>query len=165
MARAVTVSIKFVDGKGKASSTKIYFATGATIANYIGAVQAAAQAMANVSNCRITGASICIPIDITSGTLKAVAEVGADIWEKGLMLFTTAIAGLKAKFKLPTWDETRTIAGTDVIDPADTGVAALITVLELGYATTTPATVLFANSRDKTIDQFDKGRELFRSNT
>lgn len=164
MARAVSVVINLRDQKGKASKTKIFVPSNLTIADWTAFGQSAAQVVANLSEAEVTRVSICLPIDITIGnTLKTVAGAASDVGNKALMMFTTALAGFKMRFNVPTWDETQTVAQTDVVDDSDISVAALITAIEAGYATSTPATVTPCNARGSVVDQYDKGREKFRN--
>lgn len=161
MARAIAVIFTFVDGKGKTSFTKVHVPNGFNIADYIEFGQFVAQEFVDISTGRCTGCSICIPMDLSTGTFKAIADTVADVFEKALFTFNTVLSGFASKFKLPTWDESNTVAGTDQIDTSDIAVAAFVTAYETGISTG-GGTVNFTDSRDNIADEHDIGREIFR---
>lgn len=164
MARAASVVITYRDGKGKAGRTKLFIPSTTAIPDAIAFVQTLAQAIKNVNLAQLTGAKVCFPLDLTVGTsLKAVAAVGSDVQQKVLMMWDTAVSGLYAKFKIPTFDETLLTANTDTIDEAELNTAALITGVEAGIATSTPASVDITNARGMDITDIRKGREIFRN--
>ena len=162
MALAVTIQIDFKDAKNKPSSTKIRVPTGFSIAQYVEFAQGAAQVIADVSTARIVGVSVNVGLDLSGATLTNVAGVAADVGSKALMIWNSAVAGLKAKFQLPTFDEdTYVVLGTDTIDEAATNMAALITAVETGY-TVTSGLIDITDKSGNDIESLSTGRELFR---
>lgn len=130
MALALIVQIDFVDAKNKTSFTRVRVPNGFTIAQYTTFAQSLAQAVTNISGCRVTGASIGLNFTFTG--LAAAATEAADVATKAYFKVRSAVAGFFAKFYLPTFDEALVLAGTDEINQADTAVAAYITLVETG---------------------------------
>lgn len=137
MAFALIVQIDFVDAKNKESFTRVRVPNGFTIAQLTTFAQGLAQAVTNISGCRVTGASIGINFTLTG--LGAAASAAADVASKAFLKVRSAVAGFFAKFQIPTFDEDGLVlAGTDDIDTADPAVAAFITLIETGDGTVAP---------------------------
>ncbi len=161
MARAITVVFNFVDGKGKRSFTKVRVPNGFAISDYQEFGLFVAQEFLDISTGRITSVSVCVPMDLSTGLFKAVADATADIFEKALWTFQTVLVGFTSKFKLPTWDEQFTIPATDQIDTSDVFVAGFLTAYEAGIVTA-GGTIVFTDSRGNQGDTNDIARELHR---
>lgn len=161
MGLAVSVRFDFIDDKGKRSFTKVRVPTGFTIPQYGEFVLGMAQLLADMSTGRITHASFCIGLDLTTATIKAVASGLSDIAQKGLFGFSTDVAGFRTKTKLPALSETSILSGTDKIDQADADVAAFISAMETGIVVTA-GTVSPTDMRGNDIVTTDYARELFR---
>lgn len=138
MALAVTLFVSFKDAKNKPSSLPIRIPTGFTLAQYVEFADDALQIIANVSIAKITGASLNFGLDLSAATLTNVAgNVLANVTSKIMLGYNSTVAGFKALFKIPTYDEDNlTVAGTDQPDTADAGIAALLTAIEDGYTLT-----------------------------
>ena len=76
MALALIAQIDFVDAKNKTSFTRVRIPNGFTIAQYTTFTQELAQAVTNISGCRVTGASIGVNFTFT-GLGAAAAAVDA----------------------------------------------------------------------------------------
>jgi len=138
MALALTAQVNFVDAKNKSSFTRVRVPNGFTIAQYTAFVQDLAQAVANMSGCRVTGGSISLNFTLTG--LAATASAVADVASKAFVKVRSAVAGFFAKMSIPTFDEdSLVLAGSDEIDTADTAVAAFITLIETGDGTVVPS--------------------------
>lgn len=161
MVLAVAVRFDFIDDKGKSSFTKVRVPTGFSIDQYGEFGVAMAQLIANISNCRITRASFVVGLDLSGATIKAVASGLSDIAQKALMGFSTVVAGLRTKLKLPALSEVKVNVGSDTLDQADPDVAAFITAMENGIAVT-GGTVEPTDSRENDVITTDYARELFR---
>ena len=158
---AVSVNFTFLDAKGKSSTTRIHVPTGFSFAQYIAFAQAMAQLVANLSEGAITEVSVSVPLDLSGATLKAVALGIADVAKKALLSATSIVSGLFAKWFLPTYDESHTLANSDILDPADTDVAALVTILEDGINVS--GTIITPRDlRGNPIDTVTLAREIFR---
>lgn len=129
---ATTINVNFRDEKGKTSVTKIRVPSSFTFAQYIEFAQAAAQILSNMSTAQITSVSISVSLDLSSASLRTVATQFSDVFQKALLVARSAISGLFARFNIPTYDEINTLAGSDVLDPVDADVLALVTLLEDG---------------------------------
>lgn len=162
MALAVSVRFDFVDDKGKTSFTKVRVPTAWSIAQYIEFAEAMGQLYADAGTGAVTGASITFGVDISGLGLKGAAGATADIYEKARFQFNTALAGFKAFFRLPTWDETKTTIGSDVVDTADVDVAALIAAYENGIAVTGPLTIQPTDNRLNDVVSLQFAREVKR---
>ena len=137
MALAPIAQVDYVDGKNKSSFTRVRVPTGFTIAQYSTFVHDLAQAVTNISGCRVTGASINLSFALTG--LGAAASAAADVASKAFFKVKSAVAGFFAKFAIPTFDEDNlVIAGTEEVDTANAAVAAFITLVETGDGTVIP---------------------------
>lgn len=161
MALAVSVRFDMIDAKSKTSFTKVRVPTGFTISQYIEFAQAMAQLITDMSNCTVTRAGITFGIDISGLGLKVAAAVLADVYEKARFQFNTAVAGFKAFFRLPGYDETKSVTGSDAVDQADPDVAALIAAYEDGIVVTGD-TISPTDSRGNDITAIQFAREVKR---
>lgn len=133
MALAFTINFTVRDQKGKSSPCKLRVPTSVSIPNLITFSQSAMQLVANANKGTITNCGISVNLDLSGAGLNTVISAFADVGEKALFTFKTAISGLFAKFKLPTFSENaNVIAGTDQIDTTATAVAAFIAGCEDG---------------------------------
>ena len=137
MAYAFIVQIDMVDAKNKSSFTRIRIPTTFTIPQMTTFAQDAAQAITDISGCRVTGASIGVNFTLTG--LGAAAAAAADVASKAFFQVRSAVAGFFAKFAIPTFDEDNlVVAGTDEIDTANAAVATFVTLVESGNGTIAP---------------------------
>lgn len=141
MALAITVRFDFTDEVGKKSFTEVNVPTGFTIAQYVTFAQSMGQLLANVSQGRLTSASINVSLDISGATIKAIANTVADIAEKGHYIFNSIVAGFRKLVKIPARVETDEIAGSDSLNQADVQIAAYAALVEDGF-TVTGGTIL-----------------------
>ena len=162
MALAVTVRYDFLDNKGATSFTKIRVPTTFSLSQYGEFGTAMAQLIADVSMCQITGGSLTFAIDLSGLGLAVTASIVSDIAEKAVFLFNTAITGIKAKLRLPTFDEFLVSPGSDAVDQVDVDVAAFIAAMENGIAVTGPATIQPTDDRTNDITTLTEAREVKR---
>jgi len=161
MALAVSFRFDFVDAKGKPSFTKVRVPTGFTISGYTDFGILMAQLLANLSTCRMTGASFCVGLDLSSSTIKAIPSGLSDIAQKALFGFSTVVSGLRTKMKLPAISESKMVLGSDVLDLSDVDVAGFISAMETGVVVT-GGTIEPTDLRGNNISILDYARELFR---
>lgn len=161
MPLAVSCRFEFVDGKGKTSFTKVRVPNGFAIADYRTFAQSMGQFLANVSNAKLTRASICVGLDLSSATIKVAVSGFADIAQKAYFGFTSAVSGLFARLKIPAISETIVAPGSDQIDQSNPDVAAFITAYETGIVTT-GGTIQPSDDRENDIVGVNFARELFR---
>jgi hypothetical protein len=161
MVLAASLVFTLQDNKGKSSSTKIHIPTTFSLSQMLEAGTAFAQLIANLSSAKITNVSLSVGVDLSSATIRAVAAATSDVFQKALLVAQSAVAGLKARFNIPTLDESKVIDGTDQIDLADADVAAVVTALEdgivVGGVTITPR-----DMRGDLLSQVTLAREIFR---
>lgn len=161
MALAITVRVEFIDDKGKTSFTKVRVPNGFTLSQYGEFGTALAQLLTDISICRVTGGSLTFSIDLSGLGLRTVAGITADIAEKAAFLFNTAITGLRAKLRIPTFRETLVPPGSDAVDLADVDVAAFKTAMESGIVTT-GGTISPTDDRENDITGLTTAREVKR---
>jgi hypothetical protein len=161
MALAAAIRIDFVDNKSKTSFTKIRIPNGFSISQYIEFGQAMCQVIANISTCRITGASATFSIGLGGLSLKTVADILADTAQKGYFSFASGITGFFKRLRIPTFDETKTNETSDTIDETDVAVAAFVAAMENGIVVT-GGTIQPSTERDQTIVSLSDTREVFR---
>lgn len=157
---AVSVTVTFIDDKGKTSSTKCHIPTGLSIAAITAFCTSFGQLLADFSSCQVTGVKACVGLDLSSATLRAVAAAGSDIANKAQALFTTG-TGLFSRMIMPTASDSYTLTDSDAFDEADGDVAALVTIFEDGI-TTTGGTIAPVDLRDNDITGVTEFRETFR---
>ena len=162
MALAVSIRYDFRDDKGKTSHTKIRVPNGFALSDYVQFAQSMGQLISDISAGVITRASICIGIDLSTSTLKAAATAFSDIAQKVFFQFNTALAGFRAKMKIPTLKETLVLPGTDAVDQANVDVAAYIAAMENGIAVSGLATISPSDGRENDIVSTAFVREVFR---
>jgi len=160
MALAVTLQIDFKDNKNKSSFTRLRIPTGFTIAQMITFAQSAAQAVQNLSKAKVVGASLNVAIDISAELINVASNVLADVSEKALFMFNSVVAGIKARFNIPTFDETYVVPGSDQIDNADAPIVLFLTAIETGYALT-GGSMAPVNKYGDSLTNHTEARELF----
>jgi len=161
MPLAVSVRFDFIDGEGETSFTKVHVPTGFTIAQYTEFAQSMGQLMANITDGAITGASFCVGIDLSGATIKALVTTGADIAQKALFGFGTALAGFRTKLKLPAFRTALITSGSDAVNQAHADIVAFDAAMENGIVVT-GGTVSPCDLRGNDIDSLNYARELFR---
>lgn len=127
-----------------------------------------AQGLAPLIDAVIRGAivGIGLSVDVSlPGGLDATASIGADVEEGATFQFNTD-GGFKTRFRIPTFDEALIVADSNVVDTADTDVAALVTAMEDGLDIDPGAgTTLIqpSDARDDDIVTLDYAVESFVS--
>lgn len=157
MALAIAVNFTITDAKGKSATTKVHVPTGFTISQYIEFGVAMGQVIADLSDGILTNISISLPLDLSGATIRAAAAFGADVAKKALLIATSAIAGLFARFNLPTYDEDHSVDNTDQLDMANADVMALVAIIEGGAGGAIPSDV-----RNNNLTDVLSGREIFQ---
>lgn len=161
MVLAVTVRFDFIDDKGKTSFTKIRVPTGFSIAQYGEFGLAMGQFIANISTCRMTGASLSFNVDLAGLGLKAVATAVADTAQKGYFSFLSAATGFFKRIRIPTFNEALVNQGSDGIDTVDPAVMAFTSAMTSGIVVT-GGTVEPVTERGHDLVSLNDAREVFR---
>lgn len=163
MALAVTLRFDFEDDPGGKSFTKIRVPNGFTITDYIQFGQAFAQLLVDLSLAQMTSASLTFAIDLSGLGLKAAATGLADVAQKALFIFNTAVAGIRARLRIPTIDEAQVISGgSDAVNTADPDVSAFLSAMTDGIVVAGPLTVQPTNDRAHDITSLSTARESIR---
>jgi hypothetical protein len=156
MALAISVNFTVRDAKGKSATTKVHVPTGFSIPQYVEFATAFGQLICDLCDGELTDVSISIPLSLSGATIRAAANATADVAKKMLMIARGAIAGLFARFTLPTYDEAHTLTATDAVDMADADVVAMVAILETGVGGITPVDL-----RDNDLTDVLSARETF----
>jgi len=154
---AIAINFTVRDAKGKSSLTKVHVPTGFTVPDYVEFATAFGQLICDICEGELTDISVSIPLSLSGATIRAAALVTADIAKKALLMAGSAVAGLFARFTIPTYDESHTLPDTDAIDMADAEVAALVAVIETGVGGIAPVDL-----RDSDLTDVLSAREIFR---
>lgn len=162
MGFSIIYSIK--DAKGAVSSTEINVPASVAFAD----IALFAAAMATLINPLITGVITRIGVAFTLALpagLRATATAGSDVEEGARFQWRTA-NGFFAGNRIPTLDESKVVAGTRVIDLADSDVAAFVTAMTSGIDTTAvggSGTVAPSDSREEDLIALESAVEQFLS--
>lgn len=161
MAIAVSLRFDIIDQKGKTSFTKIRVPTGRTIPAYIEFAQGIAQIILNNITGRITRASVCFSLDLSTAGLNPTPGGISKVAVKGNFRWNTNATGFKANMNIPSLLETLVVAGSDDINQVATAVSDFIDDVENGVAVT-GGTMVFTNGRGHTITAISSAKERFR---
>lgn len=157
MGLAVQVNFTIEDAKGKSSTTNVYVPASFAIADYIEFGTAMGQIIADLSEGILTSISISLPLSLSGATIRSAAAIAADVAKKALFTAGSAVAGLFARFNIPTYDESHTVDNTDEMDMADADVAAVVAILEGGAGGANPCDL-----RGNNLTDVLSGREIFQ---
>lgn len=160
MAFAVSIKFTFLDGSANASSTTIHVPNGFSIAQYLEFAVAAGQILVNLSDCQLTGASVCVGLDLSGATIKAAAGIASDIAQKAIAMFNSVVAGFRKRLNLPAIDLAIFGANSDDINLADANWSAFQTAMENGIAVT-GGTISPTDNRDNDLSDLKFGRKVF----
>lgn len=160
MALAVSIKFTFADGNNKPSSTRIYVPTGFSISQYVEFAQGAAQILTNASLCSITGATLCVGLDISAATIKAVPLLASDVWGKVKLIYSSAVAGFRRTFNLPAADSAKFALNSDDVNQGGAEFIALDGAITNGIAVT-GGTIAPVTVRDQDLTAVTVATKLF----
>lgn len=164
MVLAFNVNYTIRDQKGKESSSSIRIPSTLSIAQYAEFGTAAMQVVANISTGQIVNAGLSVSLDLAPGSLSTIVSTFADVAEKALFVVQGAIAGLFARFEIPTLDETNVvIAGTDQIDLAHADIAPWVAAIEDGITLTDTSVMQPTDKYGNDLTAIQTDREIFQS--
>lgn len=128
-----------------------------------------AQQFAPLANALFTGKvvsiGICYELSLSGLGLNAVAASGSDVEEGARFQFASA-GGFPTAFRIPTFDESKIVAGSRDVDLTDGDVAALVTAMEDGIDLTGvggSGIIQPSDKRDDDVDALSYAREQFNS--
>lgn len=151
---AVNITFTFQDGKDKISTTSIKVPVGLSIPEYIDAAQRLATMLVSNTLALLTSVEVCLGLNVTLPPTQPATN--SDVQERGQFVFVAA-NGTNFVMYLPAFNETKVIAGSDLLDTLDAEVAAMVTLMEDGDGTIAPV-----NVRDQDVQSLDYAREMFR---
>src|SRR5688572_15003575 len=105
MALAVGFTFTIRDIKNKVSVTRLHVPTGFSPAQYGEFAQAMGQIICDLNDGELIDVSFSVPLSLSGATIRATAGLAADVAKKALLTAGSAIAGLFARFNIPTYDE------------------------------------------------------------
>jgi len=121
----VSVFISVIDAPGSESVIRFHVPNNTDIANLKTFGQNVAGFVDALVKGKISNISIGLGVDLPSG-LKSAADALADVEEGARFIFNAANGGT-FRMRLPTFDEAHMVSGSDLVDTADTDVAAFLT--------------------------------------
>lgn len=161
MALAVRITFTVMDSKGKSSTFPVHVPTGFSIPQYGEFAVAMAQLISAISQGQITDVSVGIPLSLATATIRTVAIATADIAEKALVVVRSVVAGLFARFNIPTFNDQKSVTGSDDLDQSDPDVSEYLAILEDGIST--PGGVInCVDRRDNDLSAVTLAVENFR---
>jgi hypothetical protein len=121
----VSAFISIMDAPGSESVVRFHVPNNSEIGNFKTFAQNVAGFIDALIKGKITNVSIGIGVDLPGG-IKSTADALADVEEGARFIFNAANGGT-FRMRLPTFDEAKMTTGTDLVNTADTDVAAFLT--------------------------------------
>jgi len=162
MALSPVIIFTFRDRKGKTATTEFKIPTGITLANMVEFAQDMASLIDPITNCQIINVSIGVRVDTSALGLTGAAGATADVEEKGVFQFTTAL-NTYTTVNIPGISDTDVVDGSDELDTSDAEIAAFIAGMTGGLTLTDTSTVQPTDAREEDITAIVFARERFRS--
>lgn len=134
MAEPIEVTPSYTDQAGKKSTNTLYITEGLTLIQIIEGLQTLVLFIDDVVGALINGIDFTISVDL-SGLTGNVTAATADVEEVGEFISRT-VAGRDVTLNLPCINDTTSPPGSDDLDPTDTNIGAIISMLEDGLAVT-----------------------------
>lgn len=160
MAEPDKAVFSYTDQAGKSSTSTTFITTGLTLAQIEEGLQALALLHDGVVGTLITGCNVLFPVDI-SGLTDNTIGVTADVEELGEFIGVTA-ADRKVTINVPGLKDNLSVEGSDDLDLTDSDIAAWITLLEDGMATT-GGTIIPCDIAEADITAIVTAREMTRN--
>lgn len=158
---AINVQFSFEDEAGKTGGTSINLPAATTAANAALAAQAAAKLIDELTDARISGITLSLPVTLPAG-LKSSPVDGSRVGVGALFAFRTALNHI-TRMIIPARKESIVVDGTDEIDINDAGpVAAFLSEMQAGLdltAVSGTGTVSPTDTRDEDITALDDAYE------
>lgn len=162
MALSPIVVVTFRDRKGKTATTEVKIPTGLTLDNMIEFAQDLVVLIDPITNGQIISVSIGIRVDTSALGLTSAPGSTADVEEKGVFQFGTAL-GTYTSVNIPCISDSDVVDGSDELDTSDVEIAAFIAAMTGGITLTDLSVVQPTDSREEDITNLVFARERFRS--
>lgn len=121
----VSAFISVLDAPGSESIMRLHVPNNTELGNFKTFIQNTAVLIDALIKGRITNLSIGIGVDLPGG-IKTAADATADV-EEGARFIFNALNGGSFRMRIPTFDEAKMVTGSDLVNTADTDVAAFVT--------------------------------------
>ncbi len=121
----VSAFVTVVDAPGSESIMRFHVPNNTEIGNFKTFVQNTATFIDALIKGKITNISVGIGVDLPGG-LKSAPDATSDV-EEGARFIFSALNGGSFRMRIPTFDEAKMTTGTDLVNTADTDVAAFLT--------------------------------------
>lgn len=160
MASSISIQVAFKDEAGKVASTSFNVPSGTSLANAGLAAKEAALLMDAITDGQITGLTMSFPVALPAG-LKSEPADTSRVGLGALFSWLTS-GGHYTRMNIPTRKESIVTDDTDVINQADTAVAAFIAEMTAGLDLTGvggTGTVAPTDTRDEDITAVDDAYE------
>lgn len=160
MPEPIEVTGTYIDQAGQVSTNTMYVAEGLTIAQITEGLQGLVQLVDDVVSAIIRGFTFSVTIDL-SGLTGNVSAGTSDVEEVGEFISRTDF-GREVMLNLPAINDTTSPAGSDELDQTDTNIAAIISMLEDGLATT-GGTIIPSDMDENDLVEVVTARERVRN--
>lgn len=131
-----------------------------TVSNTIEFAIEMAELFQAVMTGRISGITIGLPVDIPPGAVSDTSSPGSDLQEGAKFIFETS-AGPGTSFRVPTFNESLMVPGTDDVDVSLPSVAAMIAAMEDGLTLLDTSTAEPVGPREEEIITLRSAYESF----
>jgi hypothetical protein len=121
----VSIFVTIMDAPGSESIVKISLPNNSEIASAKVFARNTVTLIDALVKGKITNLSLGLGVDLPGG-LKSAADALSDVEEGARFIFAAANGG-STTMRLPTFDEAKMVSATDLVDTADTDVAAFVT--------------------------------------
>lgn len=166
MARPIEIRYTVQDGDGKQSQMTLNVASDTPLAEMQAIVDTVAQLLIPVLGGSLVDAQYTVKADLTASTWYVdaanTANVLSDI-EEGAVFVFESIDGYRTSIRMPTFDESLIVQGSDNVNTADTDVAAFIAVMLNGIDNTAEGGSLGAGSEAQPTTSHDFEIAVMRS--
>lgn len=156
----ITISIK--DAKGAEAKTSFNFPSTYAFDDVILFAAQQAERIGKLIKGRIVRATVSQDADLTAVTVPTTADPDSDVEEGAYFQFGTA-GGFTTSQRIPTFDESKFISGTKLVDLTDTDVDDYVTVMQTGAPVVALGGVLSpSDQRDDDITTLNVAKEQFQ---
>lgn len=160
MAEPDKAIVSYVDQAGKRATSTLFFTTGLTLAQITEGISAMLELLDNVVGTIIYAAQAVLEVDI-SGLTGNTTGVTSDVEQVGEFNCVTA-ANRKVLINVPGIMDNLSVVGSDDLDTTQADIAAFITALEDGIATT-GGTIIPCDVGELDIVEVTTARERVRN--
>lgn len=156
----ITISIK--DAKGAEAKTSFNLPSTYVYADVLLFAAQQAERIGALIKGRIVRATVSQDADLSTVTVPTVADPDSDVEEGALFQYRTE-GGFTTSQRIPTFDESKIVAGSKLVDLTDPDVDDYVTVMQTGAPVVALGGVLSpSDTRDDDIESLDFAKEQFQ---